>query len=130
MKTKTINQMVTFRASAHEVYEALMDSGKHSEFTDSACSISREVNGEFSAYDGYIEGINKELVSDEKIVQSWRATDWPENHYSQVTFLLDETGDVTSLTFTQTGVPEDYYDDIFQGWHDSYWTPMREMLEK
>jgi hypothetical protein len=30
MKTKTIRQWVTFKASPHEVYEALMDSRKHS----------------------------------------------------------------------------------------------------
>jgi|TARA_B100002003_G_scaffold250163_1_gene288589 uncharacterized protein YndB with AHSA1/START domain len=70
MKTKTIEQTVTFRTSAHEVYEALMDSARHSQFTDSNCTISREVGGRFSAYDGYIEGVNIELVPDRKIVQS------------------------------------------------------------
>lgn len=31
--TKTIEQSVTFNASPHDVYEALMDSEKHSQFT-------------------------------------------------------------------------------------------------
>ena len=50
MKTKTIKQSVTFKASPHVVYEALMDSEKHSEFTDSEANISREVDGKFSVY--------------------------------------------------------------------------------
>jgi hypothetical protein len=34
------------------------------------------------------------------------------------------------MTFTQTGVPAQFYEDIKQGWIDYYWTPMKEMLEK
>ena len=33
VSTKTIEQTVEFSASPHEVYEALMDSEKHSAFT-------------------------------------------------------------------------------------------------
>ena len=130
MKTKTIRQSVRFKASTHEVYEALMDSRKHSKFTGGKASISRRIGGKFSAYDGYIEGVNLELVPDEKIVQSWRGSDWPEGHYSKATFTLKGVEGGTQLIFTQTGVPEDQYDSISQGWRDYYWKPMKEMLEK
>jgi len=130
MKTKTIRQTVTFKASPHEVYEALMDSRQHTKFTGAKASISRKVGGRFTAYDGYIEGVNLELVPDEKIVQSWRGSDWPEGHYSKAAFALKEVGGSTRLTFVQTGVPEDEYDSIRQGWHDYYWKPMKKMLEK
>jgi activator of HSP90 ATPase len=130
MNTKTIRQFATFKASPHEVYEALMASRKHSKFTGSKASISRKVGGKFTAYDGYIEGINRELVPDQKIVQSWRGSDWPEGHYSTATFALKRIGNGTRLTFTQTDVPEDQYEPISQGWRDYYWTPMKEMLEK
>ncbi|MBM3157387.1 MAG: hypothetical protein FJ004_08910, partial [Chloroflexi bacterium] len=110
MKTKTIRQTVTFKASPHEVYEALMDSRQHTKFTGAKASISRKVGGRFTAYDGYIEGVNLELVPDEKIVQSWRGSDWPEGHYSKAAFALKEVGGSTRLTFVQTGVPEDEYD--------------------
>jgi hypothetical protein len=33
MRTKTIHQSVTFKANPHEVYEMLMDSRKHAQFT-------------------------------------------------------------------------------------------------
>ncbi len=130
MRTKTIRQSITFEASPHEVYEALMDSRKHSRFTRDRATISRKVGGVFTAYDGYIEGINLELIPDKKIVQSWRGSDWPEGHYSRAVFALKEMKGGTRLSFTQTGVPEEHYDDISQGWHDYYWTPMREMLGK
>jgi activator of HSP90 ATPase len=130
METKTVKQTVTFRASPHDIYEALMDSRKHAQFTGDRASISRKVGGKFSVFDGYSEGTNLELVPDKKIVQTWRASDWQEGHYSKVTFLLKEIAGGTRLTFTQTGVPTEQYDDITQGWRDYYWAPMKEMLEK
>ncbi len=115
MKTKTIRQSITFKTSPHEVFEALMDSEKHSEFTESEAVISREVGGRFTVWGGSLEGENLELVPDEKIVQSWRSDDWPEGHYSQATFSLEEIPGGTRLTFTQSGVPEEFYEDIKQG---------------
>jgi activator of HSP90 ATPase len=129
MKTKTIRQSITFKASPHEVYDALMDSRKHARFTGAQARISRKAGGKFTAYDGYIEGVNLNLVPDKKIVQSWRGSDWPENHYSMATFSLKKCKNGTRLTFTQSGVPDQYYHDISQGWRDYYWKPMK-MLEK
>jgi activator of HSP90 ATPase len=130
LETKTIKQSVTIKASPHDVYEALMDSKKHAKFTGGKASISRKVGGKFTAFDDYCEGINLELVPDKKIVQSWRANDWPEGHYSKATFALNKTQGGTNLTFTQTSVPEDQYDAVSQGWREYYWAPMKEMLEK
>ena len=60
--TKTIEQTVTFRASPHDVFEALMDSGKHSHFTGAQANISRQVGGPFTAYEGALSGTILELV--------------------------------------------------------------------
>jgi activator of HSP90 ATPase len=130
MKTKTIRQSVTFRTSPHVVYEMLMDSRKHARFTGEKASISRKVGGKFTAYEGHISGTNLELVPDKKIVQSWRGSGWPEDHFSKVIFSLEEVKGGTRLSFRQSGVPEEHYDGINQGWRDYYWKPMREMTEK
>lgn len=129
METKDIRQMVTFKASAHSVYELLMDSKKHSELAGDEAKVSRKVGGKFNI-GGYIEGTNLELIPDEKIVQSWRYEDWPEGHFSKATFSFKEEAGKTKMTFTQTGVPVQFYNDIKQGWIDYYWTPMKEMLYK
>ena len=129
MKTKTIRQSVTLKTSPHVIYEMLMDSRKHATFTGEKARISRKIGGKFNAYDGYIKGVNLDLVPDKKIVQSWRGSDWPEGHYSKVTFSLQKAKSGTRLTFRQSGVPEEHYKDINQGWRDHYWKPMQEMLE-
>jgi activator of HSP90 ATPase len=130
MEMKTVKQTVTFKASPHDVYEALMDPKKHAKFTDGKATISRKVGGKFSVFDGYASGVNVELVPDKKIVQTWRADDWAEGVYSQATFVFFKAAAGTKLTFTQTGVPDDQYEDIARGWKDYYWTPMKKMLEK
>ena len=127
---KTIKQTVLFKANPHDVFEALMDSKKHSEFTGDVAKISRKVDGKISAYGGYIEGKNLEIVKDKKIVQEWRGADWPEGHFSKTTFLFTKIKEGTRLTFTQTGVPDQHYKPISQGWHEHYWEPMKKILEK
>jgi activator of HSP90 ATPase len=124
-----IRQSVTFEATPHDVYEALMDSNRHAEFTGDEAAISRVVGGPIMAYGGYITGTNLELIPDEKIVQTWRASDWPEGQESTVTFILSADDGGTRLTFVQEGVPDEQHADIEQGWIDYYWTPMKAMLE-
>lgn len=128
MKTKTIKQTVTFPASPHEIYELLMNSKKHAKFSGGAANVSAKVGGRVEAYDGYIEGKNVELVKDKKIVQDWRASDWPEGVWSVVRFELEPTKTGTRLSFTQTGVPQEFVSDITTGWKEFYWTPMKVWL--
>ena len=125
-----IRQSVTLPAAPHAVYEALMDSRKHAQFTGERASISRKVGGAISAYGGYITGTNLELVRDRKIVQAWHASDWPAGHMSRVTFKLAPVRSGTRLTFTHRGVPEDQVAAIKQGWIDNYWLPLRAMLSR
>lgn len=126
---KTIRQSVTIKTSPRQVYAALMDSKKHGKFTGGKAVISRKVGGKFSVFDGYAEGVNLHLAPDRKIVQTWRASDWPKGHYSRATFALKKAASGTRLTFTQSGVPDRHYAAIKQGWIDFYWTPLKAMLE-
>ncbi len=127
---KTIKQIVNFRASQHEIYEMLMDSKKHAKFTGSKASMSRKVGGKISAYDGYIEGKNLELVKDKKIVQKWRGSDWPEGHFSMAIFELRKARNGTRLLFTQKEVPDEHYKAIKDGWIEHYWNKMKKDLKK
>ncbi len=130
MKTRSIRQSVAFKAEPHVVYELLMDSKKHAKFSESKAAISREVGGKISAYDGYIDGSNLELVPDKKIVQKWRGSDWPEGWYSTASFELKKVPGGSKLIFLQTEVPEDQFEDISQGWVDNYWEKMKRMLSE
>ncbi len=127
--SKTIRQTATFKVGPHAVYEALMDSRKHAKFTGAPASISRKVGGAFAAFGGSLSGTNLELRRDKKIVQSWRADDWPVGHFSRATFSLKPVKGGTRLSFYQSGVPDEHYAGIKQGWIDYYWKPMKAMLD-
>jgi activator of HSP90 ATPase len=129
METREVRQTVVFKGSPHDIYEILMDSKKHSQLAGETARISRKAGGKFRVGD-YIEGENIELVEDKKIVQSWRGSDWPEGHYSRATFMLRPVSGGTRLTFNQTGVPAEFYEDIYKGWIDYYWVPIKDMLRK
>ncbi|MEW5798366.1 MAG: SRPBCC family protein [Bacteroidota bacterium] len=129
MKTKTLRQKVVFASDPHKVYELLMDAKQHARFTGGKAAISRNVGGKFSVFDGYATGKNIELIQDKKIVQTWRASDWEEGHYSTVEFTFSPVKRGTALTFVQKEIPSEQYASIKRGWHDFYWKPMKGMLE-
>ena len=129
LATKTIRQSATFKATPAAVYDLLMDSKKHAATTDHKASISPKVGGKISAYDGYIEGVNVELMAGKRIVQTWRSPEWPKGHYSEVRFELSKAPGGCKLDFTQTGVPAKEYEELKQGWIDFYWDKMKAYLK-
>ncbi len=131
MATKTLKQTRTFNADAMDLYDLLMDSKKHSKMTGAKAKISSKVGGAFSAWDGYCSGENIELVPGEKIVQTWRGSDWPEGVVSRTTYSFASVGPgKTKLTFTQSGIPEQEYEGVKQGWIDFYWDPMANIVSQ
>ena len=127
--TKTIRQTVTIPAPPHAVYEALLDSRQHSAFTGATAKISRRVGGAFSVFDGWARGKIVSLEKDAKIVETWRTEDFANDAPdSTVSFTIRPHGGGSRLTFVHSGVPDDEYTDLKQGWIDNYWTPLREYL--
>lgn len=121
-----ITQRVTLDAPPSEVFEMLMNGRRHARFTGEPARIGRPVGASFSAYGGYITGVNVEIVPNRRIVQAWRGSDWPKGAYSVVTFELAPLARRrTRLTFTQHGVPRAQRRSIEQGWKDFYWDPMK-----
>ena len=131
MKTKTIRQTINFKANPIEVYDMIMDQNKHGEITDSKVSMSRKIKGKFTVFGGYCTGYNIELIEGEKIIQAWRfdEQEWPGDHFSICTFLFEKTSSGTKLTFVQKGVPANNYENLKNGWHTYYWTPMKMFID-
>jgi activator of HSP90 ATPase len=129
MKTRTIHQTVTFKASPKEVYELLMDSKKHASLSGEKAKISQKVGGKFTAWRGHLSGFNLVLKPGQKIVQAWRATGWWPDHYSIAIFDISKYPKGAKLRFTQIGIPPNRYSGHYRGWIETYWTPMKEILE-
>jgi uncharacterized protein YndB with AHSA1/START domain len=123
-----IHQEVTFSAPPAQVYEALIDSSAHEKFTGAPASIDARVGGAWSAYGGKISGQNIELVAGVRIVQSWRAGNWPAGAHSVVRFELSREGSGTKLTLDHDAVADDQASHIDAGWEKMYWEPLRKYL--
>ncbi len=128
--SETIHQTIEFNATPQEIFELIIDSKKHSAFTGAPAKIGRKVGDSFSVWDGYAVGKNLEIIKDKKIVQTWRASDWPKGVESKVTFEFVQKGKNCKLHFTQKNVPEEFAKDIEQGWIENYWKLMKDYIEK
>jgi uncharacterized protein YndB with AHSA1/START domain len=121
----------TIPASAQEIYEAWLDSLAHTEMTGSEAVMSDKVGDEVEAWDGYITGRNLELVPGERIVQSWRTTQFTDEHEdSIITVTLEETEDGTLLTLVHSNVPKEQISYERGAWQKHYFEPMQEYFAK
>ncbi len=128
--TRTIKQTALIRgATPADIYGTLMDGLRHGALSGAPTTVSPRVGGEFKV--GHdLEGKHLTLVKDKRIVQTWRANNWPAGVYSKATFALAKAPGGTKITFTQTGVPSQFYKEISSGWKAYYWTPLRKTFAK
>ena len=96
-----------------------------SAFSGARARIDRTVGGAFSLFDDHIVGKNVELVPNQRIVQAWRAANWPDGASSTATFVLEARGSGTRLVFDHTGFPEGLRDHLAEGWENHYWEPLK-----
>ena len=113
-------------AKPAEIYEAWLSSEGHSAMTGSPAKVDGKVGGQFSAWDGYIFGKTLELTTDQRIVQTWRTTEFPDDAAdSHLEVLLAAVPEGTKITLTHSDMPEDQVDSYRQGWKDFYFKPMK-----
>lgn len=121
----TFTLTATIPATPVEIFEAWLDSIGHSEMTGGEATMSDDVGAEVTAWDGYISGRNLELVPGERIVQSWRTTEFAdEDQDSIITVVLQEVDEGTLLTLEHRNVPDAHRSYEEGGWQSNYFEPM------
>jgi activator of HSP90 ATPase len=137
---ESIHQEPVFAASPKRVYEALTEAKQFTRVVqlsgalqamhlpDKPAQISREAGGAFALYGGFITGRHVELVPNARIVQAWRAGDWPPGVYSIARFELVEQGSGCKIVFDHTGFPKGDAESLASGWKEHYWEPLAKVL--
>jgi activator of HSP90 ATPase len=128
--TRQIRHVVRFDAKPRAIYQALMSSRKHAAFTGARAKIDARVGGRFSAWGPHLRGVTVDLVKNKRIVQAWRAANWPAGHFSIASFELKRAKDGTVLVFTQAGIPAKNARSINAGWNTHYWQPLKKAVAK
>jgi activator of HSP90 ATPase len=136
----SIHQVPVFKASRSRVYEALLDAKQFDKVIELSgvmqamhlgnkpAEINREPGGAFALFGGYITGRQVELISNQRIVQAWRAGSWPAGDYSIARFELVEQGSGTKIVFDHAGFPKGEAESLASGWKAHYWEPMAKLL--
>jgi len=118
-------------ANASEIYKAWLTSKGHSAITGSPAKASGKVGGKFTAWDGYISGKTLELTPNQRIVQAWQTSEFPDDAPdSRLEIELVEVKGGTKVTLTHSDMPKDQVESYRQGWKDFYFNPMKEYFGK
>lgn len=109
------------------VYRAWIDGEAHAAMTGAPAESDPRVGGRFNAWEGYIQGTHLELVPGERIAQSWRTSDFPdEAPDSRLEVLLEAVPEGCRVILVHTEIPDGQGPSYEQGWEDYYFEPMAE----
>lgn len=105
-------------AAPSQVYLALTTETTINLWTGEEATMSPIPGTEFSLWSGSIVGKNLAFEPDKKIEQEWYFGDGPDR--SIVTIKLHEHRQGTSMEVRQSNIPDEVYEEIVEGWRDTY----------
>ena len=114
---KNFKKYYIIPATPEEIYKALTTEITIRLWSGDIVEIDPQVGGEFSLWDGAINGKFLELEADKKIVQEWY---FGEEEQSIVTMKLHEHKKGTSFEVNHINIPDEAYEDIVDGWDNEY----------
>jgi uncharacterized protein YndB with AHSA1/START domain len=113
-------------ARPERIYAAWLSSDEHTAFTGDKAVVEPFVGGAHSAFDGYAVGRTVDLQPGHRIVQTWRAEDFPVGSPdSRVEVTLEETVGGTMLTILHTEIPSGQGSHYRDGWLKYYLEPLK-----
>lgn len=124
---KDFKKYYEISASPQEVYAALTKPLAIKLWTGEDAVMSSVPGSEFSLWNGAIEGKNIEFEEDRKIVQQWYFG--TQEAESIVTIILHAVKKGTSVELRHTNIPDDDFEDIVEGWNESYFESLMEYFE-
>ncbi|MFD0794140.1 SRPBCC domain-containing protein [Mucilaginibacter litoreus] len=113
-------------ATPEEVYMALTNPVTIQLWTGEPAEMSTEPGSEFSLWEGAIVGRNIEFEPNKKIVQQWYFDGQPEESIVTIKLHADKHG--SSVELRHTNIPDEDYDDITEGWNDTYFGNLQDFF--
>lgn len=117
-------------APIEAVFDSFLDGALHAAMTGSEATSVPEVGTSFTAWDGYISGKHLSFERPARIVQAWRAADFPSGaEDSRLEIRLESVKGGTRVTFVHTEIPEGMGPGFQAGWSQYYLDPMTAYFE-
>ncbi|MDB5062900.1 MAG: ATPase [Mucilaginibacter sp.] len=115
---KDLKKYYLIPATPDEIYMALTNPITLELWTGETAIMSTEPGSEFSLWEGSIVGKNIEFEAGKKIVQQWYFDGQSEDSIVTIKLHPDKQG--TSVELRHTNIPDADFNDIAEGWNDSY----------
>ena len=114
-------------AAPEEVYEALTNPTVLETWTGEPAEMTTEPGSEFSLWEGSIVGKNLEFVENKLIRQQWYFGDQEEDSIVLIKLHHHKYG--TSVELKHTNIPDQDFDDITEGWNDTYFGSLENFFQ-
>ena len=125
---KTINQSYNIEAPIEKVWQALVDPNEIDKWGAGSAEMNDKVGTKFKLWGGDIHGKNREVITNEKLVQDWYGGDWKEA--SKVIINLKTDGDKTTIDLVHENIPDEEAKSIGDGWDTYYFGEIKKYLKK
>ncbi|EGE00272.1 Aha1 domain-containing protein [Trichophyton tonsurans CBS 112818] len=124
VNTVSVNASDEFRTTAEQLYTTFTNPDRLAAFTRGSPRRfdGAKVGGQFSIFDGNVDGEYVKLEEPSLIVQKWRLAQWPAGHYStqEIKFVQNDVDGVTVLNVRWDGVPVGQEDVVKHNWDGYY----------
>lgn len=113
-------------ATPEELYLALTNPATIQLWTGEEAEMSTEPGSEFALWEGSIVGKNIEFEENKKIVQQWYFDGQSDDSIVTIKLHPDKAG--TSAELRHTNIPDEDYDDIVDGWNQTYFGSLEDFF--
>lgn len=124
---KNLKKYYKIKATPPEVYGALTNSLSIEIWTGEEAVMTTKAGDEFSLFGGDIVGRNLQFEPDNKLIQEWYFGDQPEPSIVTITLIPDKY--FTKVELLHTNIPDEAFEDIIDGWDESYFKPLKDFFE-
>lgn len=124
---KTLKQEYKIKAPVSKVWNCLTDPREINNWNGGPAKMKAEKGFKFSLWGGDIHGTNSKIVNQKEIRQNWMSGKWDE--FSKVIIKLSFVNGITTIALTQSGIPNEEYNDIADGWNRYYFGEIKKLLE-
>ncbi len=119
-------------AEPPRVFSAWLDAKEHATFTGGGEAVVEPWSGgRFIAWDGYIHGILLSVDAGQRIVQTWRTSEFPPMvRDSRVTVEFEEARGGTRVRIRHSDLPPSQVKKYEKGWVEHYLKPLARYFAK
>ena len=128
MELKDYKTRIKIKAEPDVVYAAITNSDTIEVWSGYHAEMPAEAGGDFSMWDGEINGRIVEYEQGKRVVQEWYFGEQDEPSIVKINIFPYRND--CQIELIHTNIPEDAFDNIVEGWEEYYLKTLKGFLEE